>query len=205
MMHLWLVSSHPPDYRSMSITIKRMAIAALGGLILCSAAPAAETVRVSDLDLRVKQDFGEVHRDQSVDGNPLTIAGQKFDHGFGTHANSVMRLGLGGKAESFTAKVGVDDELTDVGTITFTLTGDGKKLWESGAMNFGDAPQSVTVDLHGVQTLVLGARDGGDGNNHNHADWADATIVMTGGKPVMLDPEGKDAPAPAATNTVPAK
>ncbi len=196
----------------MNIIIKHIAAAALGALALCGVAVAADTVRLSDLDLRVKQDFGEFHRDLSVDGNPITIAGQKFDHGFGTHANSTVRLGLGGKAGSFTAKVGVDDELTDVGTVTFTLTGDGKKLWESSAMNFGDAPESVTVDLHGIQTLVLSARDGGDGNNHNHADWADAKIVMTGGKPVILDPEGKDTAGPAAkadaapaTNAAPAK
>jgi alpha-galactosidase len=197
---------------TLTLNPAKICAAALSTLAVCGIAQAADTVRVSDLEMRVKQDFGEVHRDQSVDGNPISIAGKKFDHGFGTHANSVMRLGLGGKAESFTARVGVDDELTDVGTITFTLTGDGKKLWESSALNFGDAPESVTVDLHGVQTLVLSARDGGDGNDHNHADWADAQIVMTGGKPVMLDPAGTDTAAPAAkpdaaaaTNATPTK
>lgn len=180
--------------RRISRALKPTAIVALGLLFFALVAVAAETVCVGDLELKVKQDWGEVHRNQSADGNSLTIGGQKFDHGFGTHANSTLRLGLDGRAESFTARVGVDDEITDVGTITFTVTGDGRKLWESSAMNFGDAPVPVTVDLHGIQTLVLTARDGGDGNNHDHADWAEPAIVMTSSKPVVLDPE--------ATNTI---
>ena len=173
----------------------------LGALTLPPPARAADTINLSSLDLRIKQDMGEFHRDQTADGSPITIAGQKFDHGVGTHSNSSMSLGLDGKAEAFSAKVGVDDEITDVGTITFTLTGDGRKLWESPAMNFGDAPVSISVDLHGVRTLVLTARDGGDGNNHDHADWADAKIVMTSGQPTVLDPDAGIAASPAASAT----
>jgi alpha-galactosidase len=172
---------------------------------------AAETFRVSDLELRVKQDWGDPHRDLTVDSNPLTIAGHKFEHGLGTHANSIMRIGLDGKAESFTAEVGVDDEQSDTGTVTFTVKGDGKKLFESGVMQSGDSPKKISVDLHGVKVLTLLVGDAGDGIDHDHADWADAKIVMTEGKPVTLDPEGKDTDTTAAmtnaapTNAVPAK
>jgi alpha-galactosidase len=93
------------------------------------AAMASETFYVSDLELRVQQGWGDPHRDLSVDGNPLSIGGQKYEHGLGTHANSIMRIGLDGKAESFTADVGVDgDESTD-GTVAFMVVGDGKKLF----------------------------------------------------------------------------
>ncbi len=178
---------------------------------------ASETFRVSDLELRVKQDWGEPHRDLSVDSNPLTIAGHKYEHGLGTHANSTMRIGLDGKAETFTAEVGVDDEQSDTGTVTFTVLGDGKKLFESGMMQSGDSPKKISVDLKGVKILTLLVGDAGDGIDHDHADWADAKIVMTEGKPVTLDPEGKDNATPAAktddaaatnaapTNAVPAK
>ena len=169
---------------------------------------AAETNYVSDLDLRVSQGWGDPHRDLSVDGNPLSIGGHKYEHGLGTHAISIMRLGLDGKAESFTADVGVDGSESTDGSVTFTVMGDGKKLFESGIMHGGDAPKPVSIDLHGVKTLMLYVGDAGDGIDHDHADWADAKIVMTEGKPVVLDPEGQDTSAlasksDASSNPVP--
>lgn len=180
--------------------------AAMGLFTLIGVARASETNRVSDLELKVKQDWGEPHRDLTVDNSPLTIAGHKYEHGLGTHANSVMRIGLNGKGEKFTAEVGVDDEQSDTGTVTFTVTGDGKKLFESGVMQSGDAPKKISVDLTGVKVLVLSVGDAGDGIDHDHADWADAKIVTSSGKPDVLDPEGKDSKPAAGTSTnAPAK
>src|SRR6266436_4711146 len=59
-------------------------------LILCltGLCSQAETFQVSSLDLQaVEQDWGEAHRDKSVDGNALSVGGFKFEHGVGTHAN----------------------------------------------------------------------------------------------------------------------
>jgi alpha-galactosidase len=179
--------------------------------VLALSAPgvrAAETNYISDLELRVRQDWGDPHRNLSVDGNPLVIGGHKYDHGLGTHATSTMRIGLDGKAELFTADVGVDGSESADGTVTFTVIGDGKKLFESGIMRGGDSPKSISVDLRGVKTLVLYVGDAGDGIDHDHADWADAEIVMTGGKPVVLDPDAEDTSALASksdgsSNSVP--
>ena len=44
------------------------------------------------------QSWGQLHLDQSVGGTPLAIAGRKFTHGLGTHANSTIRYDL---ADSF--------------------------------------------------------------------------------------------------------
>ncbi|HXC99010.1 MAG TPA: NPCBM/NEW2 domain-containing protein [Verrucomicrobiae bacterium] len=187
----------------------RITAAVFGMLALSGGAVwAAETNYVADLDLRVSQGWGDPHRDLSVDGNPLVIGGHKYEHGLGTHAISIMRIGLDGKAESFTADVGVDGSESADGTVTFTVIGDGKKLFESGIMHGGDVPKPVSVDLHGVKTLMLFVGDAGDGIDHDHADWADAKIVMTEGKPVVLDPEGEDTSAlasksGASTNSVP--
>jgi alpha-galactosidase len=168
----------------------------------CGAALAADTIYVSDLQLRVKQDWGDPHRDQSVDGNPINLGGHTYDHGLGTHADSTMRIGVNGHAESFAAVVGVDDERPDSGSISFTVLGDGKKLFESGTINGGDQPKKVSVDLHGVNILTLQVGHPLDNIDNDHADWADAKIVMTEGKPEVLDPEGKD-PAPPAAPAIP--
>jgi alpha-galactosidase len=177
--------------------VTKSIVGAVFGLLAlsCAGLRAAETNYVSDLELRVSQGWGDPHRNLSVDGSPLVIGGHKYEHGLGTHAISIMRIGLDGKAELFTADVGVDGSESSAGTVTFTVMGDGKKLFESGIMHGGDSPKQISVDLHGVKTLVLYVGDAGDGIDHDHADWADAKIVMTAGKPVVLEPDGQDTAA----------
>ena len=121
----------------------------------------------------------------SVDGNPITIGGQEFSGGFGTHADSMLAVHLGGKAARFRAYVGVDDEVAEGrGSVEFKVVGDGKSLWQSGVMKRGDAAKAVDVSLRGVQKMVLVVTGGGDGIDYDHADWADAVIELAaGGKP----------------------
>jgi alpha-galactosidase len=149
----------------------------------------AETFGLDALQLQhVEQGWGEPHANQSVDGHPLFLDGKRFEHGLGTHAYSVLRIALGGKAERFTATVGVDDEVGKQGSVVFKVTGDGKTLWESGVLHGGDPAKDVSVALDGVQKLVLSVGDGGDDINFDHADWADAKIVMKAGKPEAVAP-----------------
>jgi len=48
----------------------------------------------------------------------------------------------------------------------------------------------VDVDLAGVKVLGLLVTDGGDGASYDHADWAEANIVVADGapRPVVLPP-----------------
>ena len=121
----------------------------------------------------------------------MSIAGEKFTHGLGTHAASTFSIMLNGQAEKFTAKVGVDDGAGGRGSVTFKIVGDGKTLWESGVLKGGEAAKEVAADLRGVKLLVLSVGDGGDGNDSDHADWADAQIAMLQGQPaaVVAPPE----------------
>jgi hypothetical protein len=71
----------------------------------------AETVWLDDLNLEVAtQGWGDPHKNQPVEGHPLSIAGKIFEHGFGTHAENILHVKLDGGAQSFSASVGVDDE-----------------------------------------------------------------------------------------------
>jgi alpha-galactosidase len=149
----------------------------------------AETFGLETLELQyIEQGWGEPHANQSVDGHPMMLDGKRFEHGVGTHANSTFRIALGGKAERFTATVGVDDEVDKKGSVVFKVTGDGKTLWESGVLRGGDPAKDVSVALNGVKVLVLTVGDAGDDMNYDHADWADARIAMAEGKPEAVAP-----------------
>jgi alpha-galactosidase len=169
-----------------------------------SAAFSAEIVWLDQLDLRVaSQGFGTPQKNRSVDGNLLSIGGKKFERGFGTHAESSLVIRLDSKAQSFSAQVGVDDEvMSSRASLEFFVYGDGKELWASKIMRAGDLPKVCSVSLKGIKSLELVVADGGDGFNSDHADWADAKIESIGSKTfttsssVSVEPYILTPPAP---------
>ena len=85
----------------------------------------AETVWLDKLDLHAAtQGYGEPQSNKSVEGHPLTIGGQVFEHGFGTHAESTLIVKLNGGAQTFSASVGVDDEVNKSpnSSVDFSIT-----------------------------------------------------------------------------------
>ena len=138
---------------------------------------------VSDLPFVTESNgWGPVERDRSVndsaggDGNPLTIAGVVYEKGLGSHAPAEITVYLGGRCTSFSAALGLDDEITEPGSVAFQVAGDGRQLYDSGVVAPGPAVPA-TVDVSGVRMLVLRVTDGGDGKNFDHADWADAKLA----------------------------
>jgi alpha-galactosidase len=174
--------------------------------ILCAIhSPATETVWLDSLDLgTMHQGWGTPQVNRSIREQPLSIGGQKFERGVGTHAVSTYRLVLNGGTERFTAHVGVDDAAGGPGTVVFQLIADKRKVFDSGVMKPGQAAKRVDVDLRGVTSLVLFVKDAGDGVNFDHADWADARFTVSGRKPspFVVPPEApylltpKPGPAP---------
>jgi alpha-galactosidase len=158
---------------------------------------AAESVWLDTLNLSTAlQGWGEPHKNQSVEGQALRIGGKQFARGFGTHAESALYVRLNGEALNLVADVGVDDDVSNNpnASVEFFVIGDGKTLWRSGVMRANDMPKHCAVDLTGVKTLLLKVGDGGNGIDHDHADWADAKIEPKGAATFavsgleMLDP-----------------
>ena len=165
----------------------------------------SHTVWLDDLDLTaMTQGNGVAMKNKSVDGKTLTIGGQTFERGVGTHSVSEIAIQLDGKAVSFTAQVGLDDEIIEHKTSAeFIVIGDGARLWSSGIVKAGDAPKLCSVSLDGVKRLELIVADGGDGPYYDHADWADAKIISKGKKSfptlkfIATEPYILTPPAPA--------
>ncbi|HZL67746.1 MAG TPA: NPCBM/NEW2 domain-containing protein [Candidatus Limnocylindrales bacterium] len=131
------------------------------------------------------QEYGIPGHDKSVDDNPLSIGGRKFEHGLGTQANSSLQLPLNGSGERLTALVGVDDEVGKRGSVVFKVEGDEGTVWESGVMHGGDSPKPVDVDLHGIRSLILSVESAGTDIQSDHADWAELRIQMSESAPVQ--------------------
>ena len=148
-------------------------------------------LRLEEMDLsNMVQGWGEPGVKKTILDKPLTINGTQFKHGVGTHANSRLTVDLKGNALKFRAMVGLDDETAEKnGSVLFQVYADKKKVFSSGVLRFGDGPKEIDVDLRGVQRLDLEILDGGDTIDYDHADWADAYLVLKPGTKTM--PETK--------------
>jgi len=146
--------------------------------------PPTGTEYVSDLAfVSATNGWGPVERDTSNgeqaagDGLPITLNGTVYPKGLGVHANGSVEIYLGGACNRFTAVVGLDDEVDPFGSVRFSVSADGANLASTAVLTNADAPQPIDVDVTGKQYLTLTVDDGGDGNAHDHADWADAKVV----------------------------
>jgi len=143
---------------------------------------AAGVSRASSLPmLAFVNESGPVERDQSNgggnpdDGQPMRIAGNSFDDGFGVSTPSTFDLHLGGRAVRFTALVGIDDETPGTRCIA-VVSGDGIELF-SAPVAAGDEPLPLDVDVADVDILTLSTREVGGNDHPAHVDWASARLV----------------------------
>ncbi|MFD4637228.1 glycoside hydrolase family 97 catalytic domain-containing protein [Lentzea sp. NPDC058436] len=144
----------------------------------------ANGAQVSDLPFMSETNgWGPVERDRSNgentggDGNALSVGGTTYAKGLGTHAPSEVSVYLGKGCERFTAKIGLDDETTETGSVAFQVFGDDKPLYDSGVIRAKGAAVPIDVDIANVRMLSLRVTDGGDGRNFDHADWAEAALT----------------------------
>jgi len=139
--------------------------------------------RVSKLPLTtLANGWGPVELDRSNgeaaagDGRTLKISGASFTNGLGVHAGSDVRFANDG-ASTFAATVGLDDEVGTSGSVVFQVLTDGAKVYDSGLVTRATGAKRVAVSVKGKKEIRLVVSDGGDGNAHDHADWADATLA----------------------------
>jgi alpha-galactosidase len=95
------------------------------------------------------------------------------------HANSDISYSVSG-CPAFLAHVGVDDEVGTAGSVVFDVWADGTRLFTSGLMTGSDPAENVSLNISNKTSLRLVVTDAGDINS-DHADWADARLICSGG------------------------
>ncbi|RYD68561.1 MAG: alpha-galactosidase [Sphingomonadales bacterium] len=102
--------------------------------------------------------WGGAQSDRSPFGEPLRVAGRRFDTGLGVLANSRLEVRNFGQTR-FLAYVGVDDSAASRNAeVTFEVYGDGRLLAQTKGVRFGQAVRSIDVDVRGVALIELIAR-----------------------------------------------
>ena len=146
-----------------------------------------ESIRLEELNISAMScGWGTPQLNKSIQSTALSIGGEQFQQGIGTHATSSFLISLNGKGKTFTAKVGVDDASSEKASINFYVLGDKTVLWESGIMRKGDIAKNISLDLKGIKKLGLLVTDANDGISYDHANWVDTEIIYTGNMPVAI-------------------
>ncbi len=126
------------------------------------------------------QSFGRPHKNKTIHGRKLNINGQIFNKGIWTHATSEIIYYISGGYDRFSAWVGCDyfTAFNDYASVSFRVIGDGMMLYHSGIMTVDSAPEKVDVSVKGINELKLVVTDGGDGTHYDHANWAEAKLIV---------------------------
>ena len=127
--------------------------------------------------------WGSIHKDKSVEGNTLKLAGKTFSHGIGTHADSEIEMAIPQGARKFLAVAGCDLEKSGEDTMMLFIYIDGKLVDHSSLIKIGQY-YVFDVDIpEGAQTILLYAYEGTYGGATNdHSDWAVAGFVNSVGE-----------------------
>ncbi|MCB9894317.1 MAG: NPCBM/NEW2 domain-containing protein [Planctomycetes bacterium] len=119
----------------------------------------------------------KVRRDQAQGGGPISIRGKVYAKGLGVHSISKLTFDLNRGYKRFIASIGVDDCAGERGSVEFKVYADGKLVFESGILR-GTAPvKNIDIDVLNVSKLVLEVTAGGDDDQLDRADWANAKLV----------------------------
>ncbi|MFE3579947.1 NPCBM/NEW2 domain-containing protein [Streptomyces vinaceus] len=151
------------------------------------AAPVADSY-LSDLPwVSAVNGCGPVERDRSNgrnaagDGTPISFGAVTYAKGLGVHAPSEIVYHLGGRADRFTALVGIDDFSTKqaaTGATRASVRGDGKVLFTTGKLTGAGGPVPVDVDVRGVKLLHLVVEDANANSAFDHTSWALARVTV---------------------------
>ena len=181
-------------------------------LSCCLCAAARPAAKVPFKIVAHRQDHRALQLDKSFMAAPLRIGSKTFARGLGVHANSLTVVELGPGCKSFKCFVGADlNEPTRKagGSVVFIIKVDGKQRFRSKVLKPGDEPAAAAVDLSGAKKLELVTDTSTNGYIGDHADWAEARIVMADGREVYLSAEMRrhapPAKLPAPPRTGPAE
>lgn len=113
-------------------------------------------------------------RNEMVLGGPLQLNGVRYASGIGVQAKSRIEFALGGRWGRFFVLAGIDDAASREGQAVFRVYGDGKLLKEV-TRRRGDRPAAISLDVTGVDRIVLEAAPG-DSYTSDLCDWAEARV-----------------------------
>lgn len=116
----------------------------------------------------------------ALNAGPILINGVRFRKGISAHSRTELAYKLDGKFSRFQCTIGLDDVSRNQvfsGSVTFIVLADGKEIFNSGVMNYGDQAREIHLNISNSDELNLVVDWGNDGDILDFADWAGARLL----------------------------
>jgi DNA-directed RNA polymerase specialized sigma24 family protein len=107
----------------------------------------------------------------------MKIADTRYAHGVTVHGRSSVTIELNRDCGSYDAMVGVDDLMTGLGRLRFSVYADGSPQWRSPLIEGGDPAVPVHVNLTGHRTIRLVVEPHSPFDSASLGDWAESEFL----------------------------
>ena len=149
-------------------------------------APTSAPAKTPEPGLMVWTNYGPVLCN-NIEGRPLQIADQKFEHGLYCHAASRVQVFLPEPGKSLSAVVGILTNPNSVGgSVVCSVKQGEKEIYASPVLHRGEPGIPMNVDLAGAQDFLLCVSCAGDGIASDQTVWGNAKVTMADGREVRL-------------------
>ena len=122
-----------------------------------------------------KQEWGNMRKNKSIEGNKLSVNGQSFISGIGMHASSTTVFDVGQKFTTVRFSVGLDDESLCSDGVAVEVIGDGKSLAKTPFFKNSEL-HKVEANIAGVQKLTIKSFPK-EGINCSHVDIINPVLI----------------------------
>ena len=120
------------------------------------------------------QEWGEPQMNTTVEHHKLTIDGEPFRYGIGSHANSAIEFPLSRNYDWLNVVIGLDDESACGDGAFFVVEADGREIYHSKKLYTTDK-ERLKLDVKGAKSINLRVLMGKD-KDCDHGDWAHAWL-----------------------------
>lgn len=181
----------------------------------------ARIIPLSTMDIaNITTGWGTVRANRSVNNNPITMKGTRYESGVGLHATGKVIVKLNGSTPKFHASLGIDDEVgpaidkdasitKDTEQVAYKVILRGQSGEETvameGKLKFND-PEPVNIDLDNLSNykyLIIDI-DSNGANSYDHVDLGNAYfefLYQNSNEPELVS-ENALAPGLDAATTV---
>jgi hypothetical protein len=118
--------------------------------------------------------------DTAVDGAPLRLGTQVFEHGIGVHSYSRLTYAIDPGWAAFRTQYAIDyrsDALRTLADVTVRIKLDDKVVHEQSHVRAGALSSVVLLDLNAAKALTLEVDYGDAGDTQDHLNWIEPVLL----------------------------
>lgn len=115
--------------------------------------------------------------DENLFGDPLSVAGRRFERGISVHSRSSLTYELGGQYREFVTAFGLDDSSGPLADVDVRVRVDGQTRYEKAHVRRGELVGPIRLELTGAGRIELIVDFGAGGDLQDRFDWIEPALI----------------------------